>query len=151
MKRIIVIVIAMILAFVVGGGVMFGFMNWSTSGNTRTTNDKAEKDEKSRYITIINDTKKTINEVHIYVGVGTEIEKAYQKNPDEKSFSIEIPQEYDEYEEFKVSLVDNYERVYEKTVKKVKKTGRTEVTINENDYIQQEGDWKSKVFEFFNH
>lgn len=151
MKRIIVIVIAMILAFVLGGGVMFAFMNWSTSGNTRTTNDKAEKDEKSRYITIINDTKKTINEVHIYVGVGTEIEKAYQKNPDEKSFSIEIPQEYDEYEEFKVSLVDNYERVYEKTVKKVKKTGRTEVTINENDYIQQEGDWKSKVFEFFNH
>lgn len=121
MKRIIVIVIAMILAFVLGGGVMFVFMNWSTSGNTRTTNDKAEKDEKSRYITIINDTKKTINEVHIYVGVGTEIEKAYQKNPDEKSFSIEIPQEYDEYEEFKVSLVDNYERVYEKTVKKVKK------------------------------
>ena len=150
MKKIFIFLIFIIIAFMLGGGVVAFFLNGETPGDTRTTNDQAEKDEESRYITIINETGQTINEVHVYVGQGTEIEHAYQKNPDEQTFSIEIPEEYSEYEAFEVKLVDNYERIYEKKVEKVKKTGRTEVVMDETSYVEKKGDWKSKVHEFFN-
>ena len=65
-----------------------------TNKDTRIQNDDAEKNENGRYLTIINKTDQIINEVHITVGSGTEIENMKQTNPDETSFSIEIPTQY---------------------------------------------------------
>ena len=150
MKKILGIIIAVIIAFALGALTVTIFMNRETPGETRVANVEAQKDIDNRYLTIVNETKQTINEVHVFVGEGTEIEDAFQKNPDEKSFSIEIPSEYENCEDFRVKLVDNYERVYEKVVDKVKKNGRTEVVINEDDYLEEKGDWIKNIYEFFN-
>lgn len=117
--------------------------------DSRVTNDLAEKDVNGRYITIINNTNQIINEVHITVGDGTEIESMKQTNPDEISFSIEIPKQYSEYTTFTVTLIDRYNMRYQKNVD-IAELGRTEVRINEDDYIEQKGDFWNKVDKFFN-
>ena len=118
--------------------------------DSRITNDDAEKDEKGRYLTIINNTNQIINEVHVTVGNGTEIEDMKQTNPDEKSFSIEIPEQYSEYDTFLVTVIDRYDMKYQKEVKDVKKQGRTEVEIKEENYVEEKGDFFDKVDKFFN-
>lgn len=151
MKKVLIIlvtIIAIIGVAIVGIGVFTHVTN--KDGDSRISNDKAEKDEKNRYLTIINETNQVINEVHITVGKGTEIEHGYQKNPDENSFSIKIPKEYDEYETFTVTLIDRYELKYQKKVTDIKEKGRTEVKITEEDYVEQEGDFKRKINRFFN-
>lgn len=148
MKKVIAVVIAVILVLIVG--IVIGVSVTNDKGNTRQTNDKAEKDEKNRYLTIINKTGEIINEVHITVGEGTEIEQGYQKNPDEDSFSVKIPKDYEEYDSFTVTLIDRYELKYETTVKNVKEKGRTEVVVTKDDYVKQDGDWKKKLDDWFN-
>lgn len=118
--------------------------------NAKTTNDKAEKDTKGRYLTIINETDQVINEVHITVGEGTEIEDMELENPDETSFSIKIPKQYSEYDDFMVVLIDRYEMAYTKNVTDVPLTGRTEVVISQDDYLESKGDFWKKVNKFFN-
>ena len=115
--------------------------------DSRVTNDLAEKDVNGRYITIINNTNQIINEVHITVGDGTEIESMRQTNPDEISFSIEIPKQYSDYTTFTVTLIDRYNMKYQKNVD-ILEMGRTEVKINEDDYIKQKGDFWNKVDKF---
>lgn len=39
---------------------------------------------------------------------------------------------------------------YEKSVSDVKKAGRTEIKITEDDSVKQKGDWKRKIDKFFN-
>ena len=147
MKKVLAVILAVILFLVVGIGLYSCFFN--NTGNTRVSNDKAEKNSQERYITIINETNQVINEVHITVGEGTEIESAFQKNPDEKSFSVKIPKDYDEYDTFTVILYDRYGLKYQKT-SKISQTGRTEVKISEEDYVKQDGDFKRKLDKFFN-
>nr|WP_317283958.1 hypothetical protein [uncultured Sellimonas sp.] len=148
MKKVLIIFIVVVLILVAGIG---GFVYLSNrNGNSRVTNDKAEKDEKNRYLTIINGTNQVINEVHITVGEGSEIEHSYQENPDENSFSVKIPKQYDEYKEFVVTLIDRYGLKYEKKVTDIKENGRTEVKITEDDYTKQKGDTKRKIDQFFN-
>lgn len=126
------------------------FLSGCGVGNTRVKNDSAEKDRKGRYLTVINNTKQVINEVHINVGAGTEVENGYQKNPDEQSFSIEIPKEYNQYSDFTVILIDRYGMKYEKEIKDVPAEGRTEVEFSESDYVKQDGDFKKKIDKWFN-
>lgn len=137
----VVVVIIAIIAIVIA--IMSG-------QDSRTTNDDAEKDKKGRYLTIINDTEQIINEVHITVGDGTEIEDMQQTNPDETSFSIEIPDIYSEYTTFTVTLIDRYDMKYKKEITDVKEAGRTEVKIGESDYVEEKGDFWDKVDKFFN-
>ena len=149
MKKVIIIILAVVLvATVVGLGIFY--LSSDKSGNSRVTNDEAEKDTKGRYLTIINDTNQIINQVHITVGDGSEIEHAFQKNPDEKSFSVEIPHDYDEYNVFTVTFIDRYEMKYQKAVTVTKEKGRTEVKITQDDYVKQDGDFKRKIDRFFN-
>lgn len=145
------VIIGIIIISVLTFGGIYVYNNFiDDSGNSRVENDEAQKNKDKRYLTIINKTDKTINEVHVEVGEGTEIEEAYQENPDENSFSIEIPKEYNEYKKFAVRLVDSHDMYYIKTVDKVKETGRTEVTITGDDYTKRDGDWKRKLEEWFN-
>lgn len=118
--------------------------------DSRVTNDFAEKDIDGRYLTIINDTDQVINEIVVTVGNGTEIEEMKQSNPDERSFSIKIPEEYSEYNTFMVTLIDRYNMKYEKEVKEVKEKGRTEVIINKDNYVKEKGDFFKKINKFFN-
>lgn len=148
MKKIIVNLTLVILVVVAGFGVFNHITN--KDGSSRVGNDNAEKDTQGRYLTIINDTNQVINEVHITVGEGTEIEQSYQKNPDENSFSVEIPKDYDEYETFIVIFIDRYGLKYQEKVTNVKERGRTEVKITEDDYVKQDGDLKRKIDKFFN-
>lgn len=145
---ILIILIVLIALAVVGMGIYNHITNHD--GQSRVSNDAAEKDTQNRYLTIINDTNQIINEVHIFVGEGTEIEHGYQLNPDEKSFSIKIPESYDEYDTFMIEVIDRYGLKYGKQITNVNKEGRTEVKISENDYIKQEGDWKKKFDRWFN-
>lgn len=146
MKKVIFIIVAIILLLTVIGIVFVIF----TGNNTKTLNDDAEKNENSRYLTIINKTNQIINEVHITVGNGTEIENMKQTNPDETSFSIEIPKQYSEYTTFTVILVDRYELKYVKEINNVSDKGRTEVVVTEEDYVEGEGDFWNKVDKWFN-
>lgn len=141
MKKVIFIIVAIILLLTVIG-IVFVII---TGNNTKTLNDDAEKNENSRYLTIINKTNQIINEVHITVGNGTEIENMKQTNPDETSFSIEIPKQYSEYKTFTVILVDRYELKYVKEINNVSDKGRTEVVVTEEDYVEGEGDFWNKV------
>lgn len=146
MKKVIFIIVAIILLLTVIGIVFVIF----TGNNTKTLNDDAEKNENSRYLTIINKTNQIINEVHITVGNGTEIENMKQINPDETSFSIEIPKQYSEYKTFTVILIDRYELKYVKEINNVSDKGRTEVVVTEEDYVEGEGDFWNKVDKWFN-
>lgn len=148
MKKIIKILIAVFLIIVIGSGLAYFILN--DNGDTRVTNDKAEKDTEGRYLTLINNTNQVVNEVYVAVGNGTEIEHGYQNNPDENSFSIEIPKDYSEYDTFIVTFIDRYELKYEKEVTGVKEKGRTEVVVTEKDYVKQKGDLKRKIDKFFN-
>ena len=114
------------------------------------SNDDAQKDKEGRYLTIINATAQIINEVHITVGEGTEIEAMTVKNPDDDSFSVEVPESYDEYTSFLVTLVDRYGLKYQKEIDAVPVTGRTEVKLSEENYVEEKGDWWDKVNKFFN-
>lgn len=146
MKKVIFIIVAIILLLTIIGIVFVIF----TGNNTKTLNDDAEKNENSRYLTIINKTNQIINEVHITVGNGTEIENMKQTNPDETSFSIEIPKQYSEYKTFTVILIDRYELKYVKEINNVSDKGRTEVVVTEEDYVEGEGDFWNKVDKWFN-
>ena len=141
--KIIAGVVVAIIVVVIICCVLFG-------GDSRVNNDKAEQDEDGRYITIINETDQVINEVHIMIGEGTEIEAMRQTNPDETSFSIEVPDEYSEYTTFVVVLVDRYDLKYVKEIADVKSKGRTEVVISENDYVKEKGDFGGIIDKFFN-
>ena len=147
MKKIIIIAVVLLLVLT-GIGAVSHFTD--ERGNSRVTNDMAESDEQGRYLTIINHTEQIINEVHITVGEGTEIEHGDQENPDEDSFSVEIPEEYKEYSTFTVIFVDRYGMKYEKKVTDVDDQGRTEVEITEEDYVEQDGDLTRKIDRFFN-
>ena len=118
--------------------------------DTRKPNDDAELDEKGRYLTIVNETDQIINEVHITVGDGTEIDDMKQTNPDETSFSIEIPKQYSEYDAFTVTLIDRYDLKYVKEITDVADKGRTEVVITEDDYVKEKGDFWDKINKWFN-
>ena len=136
------IVVVLVLAMGIGIGILVS--------KKKSSNDDAEKDKNGRYLTIINNTKEILNEVHITVGDGTEIEHAYQNNPDEESFSVEIPKQYNEYETFTVTVIDRNGMEYKKKAKNVKGKGRTEVVIEKDDYVEQEGDLWKKISDWFN-
>ena len=143
MKKLFMIIVPIIIIVAVVVGYML-------TKDSRITNDAAEKDKKGRYLTIINDTEQVINEVYVTVGDGTEIEDMHQTNPDENSFSIEIPKYYSEYDTFTVTLIDRYNMKYQKEVTEVQQQGRTEVKINKENYVEEKGDFFDKIDKFFN-
>ena len=145
MKKIIGIIVGAIILIGIIVGVIIFAINKDTRGTSRVKNIKAEKKKDERFLTINNKTDLIINEVHIYLSDGTELEDAFQKNPDEKCFSIKINEEFNEYDKFKVELIDRYGRKYVKSVDKVKKTGRTAVSITKDDYKKQKGDFKRNL------
>lgn len=116
--------------------------------DAKITVEEAEKSKDERYLTIINATNQVINEVYVTVGEGTEIKK--KENPNENTILVKISDAYDEYDTFTVTLIDRYGLKYEKSVSDVKKAGRTEVKITEDDSVKQKGDWKRKIDKFFN-
>lgn len=140
--------IILVIAIIIGAAVLI--IKIKQVNDSRVTNDFAEKDIDGRYLTIINDTDQVINEIVVTVGNGTEIEEMKQSNPDERSFSIKIPEEYSEYNTFMVTLIDRYNMKYEKEVKEVKEKGRTEVIINKDNYVKEKGDFFKKINKFFN-
>lgn len=141
------IIAGSILSVVIIVGVIISV---NANKDTRTLNDYAEKDEKGRYLTIVNETDQIINEVHVTMGDGSEIEKMKQTNPDESSFSIEIPKQYSEYDTFTVTLIDRHDLKYIKEITNVADKGRTEVVISEDDYVKEKGDFWDKVNKWFN-
>lgn len=146
MKKTLIIVGSILLAVAIIGIIIV----FNVNKNSRKSNDAAEKDKQGRYLTIINETEQIINEVHITIGDGTEIEDMKQINPDEKSFSIEIPQQYSEYESFTITLVDRNDLKYIKEITNVAGKGRTEVAVTEEDYVKEKGDFWNKINKWFN-
>ena len=146
MKKVVIIIILMLIIAIPISILVVKNIN----KDSRISNDKAEQDEDGRYITIINNTEQIINEVYVTVGNGTEIDNMKQTNPDEKSFSIKIPKQYEEYEEFSIYFIDRYNMQYKKDITITEKKGRTEVVINKEDYIEKKGDFWNKMDKFFN-
>ena len=138
---VLVVVTIVVIAAALAGGFGFHFGKSSkTKDKSGVENDIAEKKEDERYLTIVNKTGQVINEVHITVGEGTEINAAHKVNP----------KEYTEYDVFGVILEDRYGFLYEKEISDVKKAGRTEVPITKKDKVKRKGDWKRKIDQFFN-
>ena len=50
---------------------------------------------------------------------------------------------------FKVTLIDRYGLKYEK-IFEAKEKGNTDVSIDDKNYVSQDGDWFKKVMRFFN-
>ena len=146
MKKTLIIAVSILLVVAIVGIIIAVNVN----NDTRKSNDSAEKDTEGRYLTIINKTNKIINEVHISVGDGSEIEDMKQINPDETSFSIEIPKQYSEYTTFTVTLIDRNDLKYVKEVADVANKGRTEVVLLEDDYVEEKGDFWGKINKWFN-
>lgn len=146
MKKALIIAVSVLSVVIIVGVII----SVNANKDTRTLNDYAEKDEKGRYLTIVNETDQIINEVHVTVGDGSEIEKMKQTNPDESSFSIEIPKQYSEYDTFTVTLIDRHDLKYIKEITNVADKGRTEVVISEDDYVKEKGDFWDKVNKWFN-
>ena len=115
-----------------------------------TDNDDAQKDKKGRYLAIVNGTGEVINEIHVLVDEGCEIESMAQVNPDEESMSIQIPKEYAEYDAFEVIMIDCYGFKYQKKITEVNTKGVTVVKIEASDYVKQSGDWWKSIVRFFN-
>lgn len=132
---------------------VIAFLIISKTRDNSVKNSTAETDKKNRYITVVNDTGAVINELYISLDDGTEVEKTKitdHDKLDQKSISIKIPKEYDEYDTFKVFLIDRYKKRYEKTASDVKLNDRTVVSVTEDDYVEQKGDWLNNIFGFFN-
>lgn len=125
-------------------------MLFSLTACSDSLNDNAQKDKNGRYLTIINETNQIINEIHVFVGEGTEIEDMKRENPDETSLSIKIPKQYKDYTEFTVVLVDRHGLKYGVVVSDVSEKGRTEVKITADDNIKSKGDFWKKVSKWFN-
>lgn len=144
------LVIVLIIAVIIGG--FFAYKKWISNdlGNAAVSNVEAEKHKDKRYLTIINETEQIINEVYVYYGDGEEAETMREDEPDNNSFSIPIPEELSDYDEFKVTLIDRYGFKYEKTVKNVDSKGRTNVKISEKNKVQQKGDFFRSIEQFFN-
>ena len=148
-KYIIILFIGIITGILLIGGFLF------IKNRNNDSNDKAVSDKNGRYLTIINETKQKINEVHVIISDGTEIEAmkrdhAKDKSLDNKSFSLEIPKDYKKYKDFTIYLIDNYKVEYKKIVKNVPQKGRVEVVITQDDKIPESDSLKNKIDRFFN-
>ena len=141
---------AVMLAFALGMGAMYLYMNQPGGRRTAVSNEEAQSDKENRYLTIVNKTGQIINEMRVTVGDGSEIESLKQIMPDEKSYSVKIPDSFREYSTFTVTFLDRYGLLYEKTVDQAAETGRTEVVVTKEDYVEQKGDWKRRVDQWFN-
>ena len=146
MKKIISIVVAALL--IVGLVVLLILPGLKKDNNPVVDPEVPFVDDTNRYIVIINDTGKVLNEVHLYLGDGTEIKSMI--NPDETSFTIKIDNSYSDITEFKVKFVDNYDRWYEKTETNVPSYGRTTINVKNDDYIKRKGDIWRNINELFN-
>ena len=122
----------------------------TSCGKESSSNEKAHEDEKGRYLTIINNTEQTINDVRVTLKSGAEIESLGKTNLNTRSFSVEIPKAFKEYDVFIVSLTDVFGMKYEKEVRGVRKAGTTDVALTEDDYVKRRGDFKRKIDKLFN-
>lgn len=144
--------VVMILVFVVlvGGFITYKMLISNKTGDNSVLNTEAEKNKDKRYLTIINETEQIINEVYVYYGDGEEAETMRVHEPDNNSFSIQIPEELSKYDKFKITLIDRYGYKYDKTVEKVSGNGRTNVKISEENKLKQKGDFFRDIEQFFN-
>lgn len=147
MKNKIIIIIGGILIVI---GLVFGgyIIGRKTSNNDQGVSvSEAEKDKEHRYLTIVNNTGKVINEITILLEDETPILTI--ENPDEDSKTIQIDDAYSNHKDLVVKMIDNFDRVYKKTSETSLK-GRSTITISQEDYVQQEGDWWKNISEWFN-
>lgn len=131
-------------------GLVFGgfIIGRKTSNNNQGVSvSDAEKDKENRYLTIVNETDKVINEITIMLEDGTEIDSI--NNPDKDSITIQIDDAFSEHKDLVVKMVDNYDRLYMKASETSLK-GRSTIAISQEDYVQQEGDWWKNISEWFN-
>ena len=110
-------------------------------------NEKVLTDKEGRYLTINNETEQVIKDVRVTLETGAEIESLGKKNPDEPSFTVEIPKYLKEEDVFIVSFTDEYGMKYEKEVR-VPKAGRTAVELTEDDHVKRSGDFKRNIYKF---
>lgn len=146
-SRILIILFCFVLTGCTGCNWFSGCTLFEGCSNHHVTNEKAIKEkEQKRFITVINGTNLTINSVEITAGDGISV--ATLKNPDDTSFSFEIVDTWKDYEQFHIVLMDVYDLHYEKTVK-IPETGKVDVKITQNDYVEYDGDywrrWEKKA------
>lgn len=144
------VVIILVIVVLVGGFITYNMFISNKIGDSSVLNVEAEKNKDKRYLTIINETEQIINEVYVYYGDGEEAETMRVHEPDNNSFSIQIPEELSKYDKFKITLIDRYGYKYDKTVEEVSGKGRTNVKITEENKIKQKGDFFRDIEQFFN-
>lgn len=128
--------------------IIVSILNPNKNPSSEEDNKKAEKDTEHRYLTIVNKTEVIINHIYITVGNGSKV--ASRENPDDTNIIIQIPDEFKKYSDFTITLIDRYDLKYEKNISNVPETGRTEVTVSQDNYVKQKGDWWKKINKAFN-
>lgn len=109
---------------------------------------EAEGDTENKNITIVNDTGKIINEIHLYLEDGTELLCEWDLDKTDNTYEVES--NFENRSTFTVKMVDNYGRLYEKTETGLEGVGRYTISISKDDYVKQSGDWLKDTSEFFN-
>ena len=104
-----------------------------------------------RSLTVINNTEEIlIVECILATTQGVLIarqEKIREKNIVFSNFDAQ--EAFSNEKDFKVTLIDRYGLKYEK-IFKAKEKGNTDVVIDDENYVAQDGDWFRKVKRFFN-
>lgn len=139
MKKILPILLIIILTIICCTGFCF---------NKELTNEEALKSEKERVLLITNNTGEIINEVIITTGEGILVDR--KDNPDDKDIKFIIDDAYMNYKDFRISFVDNYGFKYEKVVTDVSEKGCTTIEMENDNLVDQKGDWKRKLDKWFN-
>lgn len=143
-SKVMILLLCLVMTGCTGCSWFAGCTWFRGCNNSNTPNDIAERQkEEKRFIRVINGTVHIINTIIIEAGEGIEISK--MSNPDDKSVSFEIDKVWNDYGDFHIILIDAYDLHYEKRISNIPVTGRTDVKITEDDYVEYPGDWFRKI------
>ncbi len=139
MKKVILIVL---IVGVVGALGYYFFVNQSDARPEGTVSniEAQEQKKEKRFITIINGTNLTLKCIEVTAGDGVDIGIKID-DPDEKSYSVEIEEAWEDYTDFTITFTDVYDLHYIKTISDVPVSGKTDVKITQDDYVEYDGDW----------
>ena len=117
MKKVILIVL---IVGVVGALGYYFFVNQSDARPEGTVSniEAQEQKKEKRFITIINGTNLTLKCIEVTAGDGVDIGIKID-DPDEKSYSVEIEEAWEDYTDFTITFTDVYDLHYIKTISDV--------------------------------
>ena len=129
MKKILLVVLSIVASIgAVGSGCfIFTLFDHDDEPNEIITNKEI------RTVSIVNNTGELMKSFHLYVNEGTELTEYSRENIEDNSFTFEIDEKYDDYEEFTFELIDRFDYKYQKTNISIPLEDNTEIVFTDDD------------------